>query len=275
MVEGVVAALVAHLCAFGGGGQGVSCAVSGGQRDAVAVARHGFQAGRKCIRLRVSPGGRGCPLQPLRRLQQPGARFGAVAAPDVLGVARHGNGRKDADDGDHDHDLDKGKALVRFMHKLTSLYNRAKLDYILEKEIKYKKRYETSLSLIIADIDFFKNINDTYGHIVGDIILKEFADILSKNIRETDYVGRWGGEEFLFIFPQTKDSDAHIVTENLRKIIEKHNFYNNIKITASFGINECKDENPTKCVSKADKALYEAKNSNRNCVKIFNTQEKV
>ena len=78
-----------------------------------------------------------------------------------------------------------------------------------------------------------------------------------------------GGEEFLFIFPQTNDSDAHIITENLRKIIEEHNFYNNIKVTASFGINECKDDNPTKCVSKADKALYKAKNSNRNCVKVF------
>jgi polar amino acid transport system substrate-binding protein len=157
--------------------------------------------------------------------------------------------------------------------KLTSLYNRAKLDTILEQEIKYKKRYETSLSLIIADIDYFKNINDTYGHVIGDIILKEFAHIISKNIRETDYVGRWGGEEFILIFPQTKDSDAHIITENLRKIIEENNFYNNIKITASFGINECKDDNPTKCVSKADKALYEAKNSNRNCVKVFNITE--
>ncbi|WP_368029384.1 transporter substrate-binding domain-containing protein [Arcobacter sp. s6] len=153
--------------------------------------------------------------------------------------------------------------------KLTSLYNRVKLDSILEKEIKYKKRYETSLSLIITDIDFFKNINDTYGHIVGDIVLKEFADILSKNIRETDYVGRWGGEEFLLIFPQTKDSDAHIITENLRKIIEEHNFYKDIKLTASFGIYECKNQNPTKCLSKADKALYEAKKSNRNCIKIF------
>jgi polar amino acid transport system substrate-binding protein len=159
--------------------------------------------------------------------------------------------------------------------KLTSLFNRAKLDSILDKEIKYKKRYETSLSLVIADIDYFKKINDTYGHVVGDIILKEFADILSKNIREIDYVGRWGGEEFLFIFPQTNDSDAHKITENLRKIIENHNFYKNIKVTASFGINECKDENPTKCISKADKALYEAKNSNRNCVKIFNVNEKV
>ena len=171
--------------------------------------------------------------------------------------------------------LNKELEILSQTDKLTSLYNRAKLDSILEKEIKYKKRYETSLSLIIADIDYFKNINDTYGHVVGDIILKEFADILSKNIRGTDYVGRWGGEEFLFIFPQTNDSDAHKITENLRKIIEEHNFYKNIKVTASFGINECKDENPTKCVSKADKALYEAKNSNRNCVKIFNANEKV
>jgi polar amino acid transport system substrate-binding protein len=153
--------------------------------------------------------------------------------------------------------------------KLTSLYNRAKLDSILEKEIKLSKRYNEPLSLAIVDIDLFKNINDTYGHTVGDIILKEFADILSKNIRETDYVGRWGGEEFLLIFPHTPSQNAQIITENLRAYIEKYHFHNKIKVTASFGIYECKDQNPTKCLSKADKALYEAKNSNRNCVKTF------
>lgn len=156
--------------------------------------------------------------------------------------------------------------------KLTSLYNRAKLDSILEKEIKYKKRYDTQLSLAIVDIDFFKNINDKYGHIVGDIILREFADILSKSIRETDYLGRWGGEEFLLIFPQTTNLEAKIIAENLRKIIEESDFYNKIKITASFGIAECKENNPTKCISNADKALYEAKNSNRNCIKIFKNE---
>ena len=153
--------------------------------------------------------------------------------------------------------------------KLTSLYNRAKLDSILEKEIKLSKRYNEPLSLAIVDIDLFKNINDTYGHTVGDIILKEFADILSKNIRETDYVGRWGGEEFLLIFPHTQSQNAQIITENLRVYIEKYHFHNKIKVTASFGIYECKDQNPTKCLSKADKALYEAKRSTRNCVKTF------
>ena len=165
--------------------------------------------------------------------------------------------------------LNKELEVLSQTDRLTSLYNRGKLDFILEKEIKYKKRYGTSLCLIIADIDLFKNINDIYGHIVGDVILKEFANILSKNIRETDYVGRWGGEEFLLIFPHTNDLEAQIVTENLRKAIEENVFYKKIKITSSFGIYECKDENPTKCVSKADEALYQAKNSNRNCVKVF------
>jgi polar amino acid transport system substrate-binding protein len=153
--------------------------------------------------------------------------------------------------------------------KLTSLYNRTKLDLILEKELKVIKRYNTYLTIAIIDIDFFKNINDIHGHTVGDIILKEFAKILSNNIRETDYVGRWGGEEFLLIFPRTQITNAKIVSEKLRKIVEEYDFFNKIKVTASFGIYECKDENPTKCLSKADKALYEAKNSNRNCVKIF------
>ncbi|MBU0923669.1 transporter substrate-binding domain-containing protein [bacterium] len=153
--------------------------------------------------------------------------------------------------------------------KLTSLYNRTKLDSLLEKEIKYSQRYNAPLTLAIVDIDLFKNINDTYGHTIGDVILKEFANILSKNIRETDYVGRWGGEEFLLIFSHTPSQNAQIIAENLRKIIEEYDFSNKIKLTASFGIYECKDQNPTKCLSKADKALYEAKNSSRNCVRVF------
>jgi polar amino acid transport system substrate-binding protein len=165
--------------------------------------------------------------------------------------------------------LNKELEILSQTDKLTSLYNRTKLDSILEKEIKLSKRYNFPLTIAIVDIDFFKNINDTYGHTIGDIILKEFSNILLRNIRETDYLGRWGGEEFLLIFPQTQDKNAYIITENLRKIIEKYNFSNNIKVTASFGIYECKEQNPTKCLSKADNALYEAKNSSRNCVKIF------
>ena len=165
--------------------------------------------------------------------------------------------------------LNKELEILSQTDKLTSLYNRAKLDSILEKEIKLSKRYELPLSLAIVDIDFFKSINDTYGHTVGDLILKEFSSILSNNIRETDYLGRWGGEEFLLIFPHTQSEDAKTITENLRNIIENYQFSNSIKMTASFGVYECKELNPTKCLSNADKALYEAKNSNRNCVKIF------
>ncbi len=153
--------------------------------------------------------------------------------------------------------------------KLTSIFNRTKLDSILEKELNVFKRYKEPLSLIIADIDFFKNINDTYGHTTGDIILKEFSQILSKNIRETDYIGRWGGEEFLIILPKAKENNALITAENLRVAVENFHFHHNIRITASFGVYECKEVDPTKCISKADKALYKAKNSNRNCVKAY------
>ena len=153
--------------------------------------------------------------------------------------------------------------------KLTSLYNRAKLDSILENEMKIIKRYKDYASLAIIDIDHFKNINDTYGHNVGDIILKELANILKENIRETDFVGRWGGEEFLVILPRTNERNAVITAENLRKTIENHKFHNNIKVTASFGVCECKTNNPIKCLIHADKALYNAKNSNRNCVRTY------
>ena len=151
--------------------------------------------------------------------------------------------------------------------KLTSLYNRAKLDSIIEDEMKIIKRYKEFTSLVIIDIDHFKIINDTHGHNVGDIILKELAKILKENIRETDFVGRWGGEEFLIILPKTNERNAVITAENLRKTIENHKFHNNIKVTASFGVCECKTNNPTKCLINADRALYNAKNSNRNCVR--------
>uniref|UniRef100_UPI00404775C4 GGDEF domain-containing protein n=1 Tax=Aliarcobacter sp. TaxID=2321116 RepID=UPI00404775C4 len=166
--------------------------------------------------------------------------------------------------------INKELEILSQTDKLTSIYNRAKLDSILENELKMTKRYKEPTSLILIDIDFFKKINDTQGHTIGDIILKEFSSILSKNIRETDSIGRWGGEEFLIILPHTKLNNALLIAENLRILIETNKFYNNQKVTASFGVYECKNSNPTKCLSKADKALYEAKNSNRNCVKAFN-----
>ncbi|SKB59701.1 diguanylate cyclase [Malaciobacter marinus] len=165
--------------------------------------------------------------------------------------------------------LNKKLEKISQTDKLTSLYNRTKLDMILEFEFKNKKRYEKPLSIIIIDIDHFKKINDTYGHLVGDKILVEFSNIIKANIRETDFIGRWGGEEFLVVLPFTKEKDAYNLASKLRKLIAKKPLYKNINVTASFGVVECKDSDCNKALLNADKALYEAKNSNRNCVKVF------
>ncbi len=165
--------------------------------------------------------------------------------------------------------LNKKLEKLSVTDKLTKINNRAKLDSILDKELKIKKRYRQALSIIILDIDYFKSINDRYGHICGDRILQEVATILKSNIRETDSIGRWGGEEFLIILPHTKENEAITLAENLRKIIENSHFYKNIKIAASFGVYECNNFNILKCIENADKALYFAKNSNRNCVKSY------
>lgn len=153
--------------------------------------------------------------------------------------------------------------------KLTSIYNRAKLDMLLDMEFKNKKRYKKPLSLILADIDYFKKINDTYGHLIGDKILIEFSQILQKNIRETDFLGRWGGEEFLIIIPFSNEEEAMIQAEHLRNKIQNHLFTHNIKITASFGVYEVKNIPINKALSNVDKALYSAKKANRNCVKVY------
>ncbi|WP_419776925.1 transporter substrate-binding domain-containing diguanylate cyclase [Malaciobacter marinus] len=165
--------------------------------------------------------------------------------------------------------LNKKLEKISQTDKLTSLYNRTKLDMILEFEFKNKKRYKKPLSIIIIDIDHFKQINDTYGHLVGDKILIEFSNILKANIRETDFIGRWGGEEFLVVLPFSKEEDAYNLASKLRKLIAKKPLYKNINVTASFGVVECKDSDCNKALLNADKALYEAKNSNRNCVKVF------
>ncbi|WP_417328478.1 diguanylate cyclase [Halarcobacter sp.] len=153
--------------------------------------------------------------------------------------------------------------------KLTNVYNRFKLDSLIEEEINRRKRYGQELSIVLIDIDFFKKINDVHGHLSGDKILQEFSKTIKRNLRETDHFGRWGGEEFLIILPNTNAKEAYILAEKLRKTIETAKFYKDIKVTASFGIAQCEDIDSNKCLNNVDKALYEAKNSNRNCVKIY------
>lgn len=149
--------------------------------------------------------------------------------------------------------------------KLTQLPNRLKLDQQFQRNINLCRRYNNQLSIILIDIDHFKQVNDDFGHQIGDQVLIEFADILKLNIRETDTVGRWGGEEFLVLCPSTENSDALNFAEKLRGLIFKHKFKTIDNKTASFGVTTyLTNDNEDSMISRADKALYKAKENGRN-----------
>ncbi len=153
--------------------------------------------------------------------------------------------------------------------QLTGLCNRYKINETLSNEKNRNSRFGTYFSIILIDIDDFKMINDNYGHLTGDSMLVEFAKILSSNSRVTDIVGRWGGEEFIIILPQTKKHDAAIVAENLKEKISSCSFSTVGKQSASFGIAECtSNEDIKSIIKKADNALYEAKRTGKNRVCI-------
>jgi two-component system cell cycle response regulator len=151
---------------------------------------------------------------------------------------------------------------------LTGLYNRNFLNEVLNKKIKEAKRYNFPLSLAMLDIDFFKKINDTYGHLTGDCVLKELALLLKHHFRESDIIARYGGEEFVIIMPFSDLKNACKRIDNLRKNIEKYNFCNSgLKVTISAGVEEYnfKDDMDT-FIDKADKKLYVSKTEGRNRV---------
>lgn len=156
---------------------------------------------------------------------------------------------------------------------LTGLYNRRYFDTTVEREFLRSKRYGGNLTIAIMDIDFFKKINDTYGHLCGDYILKEAAYLIQDNFRKTDIVFRYGGEEFVVLLTETSLEQAIIPLERLGKTIEEYNFnYNKtpIKITISIGVAQNTTETVNEVLMNADKALYEAKNSGRNRIEVYN-----
>ncbi len=153
--------------------------------------------------------------------------------------------------------------------RLTGLYNRLKLDELFAYYLSIAKRHQTPLSIILLDIDKFKLVNDTYGHQVGDSLLQCIAKLLKTNVRFEDAVGRWGGEEFLILLPETNAADACILAEKLRGLIATENFAYAGNRTASFGVatyHLADDE--TSMVARADEALYRAKEKGRNRVEI-------
>lgn len=154
---------------------------------------------------------------------------------------------------------------------LTRLYNRRHFENNFEREFARSKRYGSPLSVAIIDIDFFKKINDTYGHLCGDYVLKEVAYNMVNNFRQTDFVFRYGGEEFAVILTETPDENAKVPLERLRKLIENTKFsFNgeNIKVTVSIGVSSnINCDIAWNMFEVADKALYEAKGSGRNQVR--------
>jgi len=150
---------------------------------------------------------------------------------------------------------------------LTGIYNRYKINQIIDDEIARTKRYHETFALIMFDIDHFKEINDTYGHDVGDIVLQELSNIILSCIRESDTFGRWGGEEFMLITPKISLDDAIKLAEKLRKTIENHVFTKIQNLTVSIGVALFdKDSDKEEKLKEVDDALYKSKKNGRNQV---------
>ncbi|UCN00773.1 diguanylate cyclase [Sulfurimonas sp. SWIR-19] len=152
---------------------------------------------------------------------------------------------------------------------LTEIYNRYKIDEAINLHIERYKRYREPFCILMFDIDFFKKVNDTYGHDVGDRVLKALSRLVLTHIRKTDIFGRWGGEEFVIILENTSREKAVHIAEKLRKRVEAYSIDKKYKITISIGVTEYSEpETREELVKKADEALYKAKQNGRNQVVV-------
>ena len=170
------------------------------------------------------------------------------------------------------------KELLRLstMDPLTGIYNRAKFDEELNQWIDFSNRYENPLSMVIIDIDNFKQINDNFGHLIGDDILRNIAATIKMEIRNTDIFARWGGDEFLILLPNTDIMQAMEMSERIRMCIQTNKYDNVESITCSFGLVTLnKEENSESLLQRADIFLYDAKRCGKNAVisEVVNTVE--
>ncbi|MBM4779236.1 MAG: GGDEF domain-containing protein [Archangiaceae bacterium] len=154
---------------------------------------------------------------------------------------------------------------------LTQINNRRFFDEAIEREISRSRRYNRTLSLVLIDVDHFKRINDTFGHLAGDAVLKEVASAIKKRIRKEDLLARYGGEEFAVLTPEVDQKGALAMAEKVRKVVEKHEFNfdaERIPVTISCGVSTLgkKGDGAEALVQRADEKLYEAKEAGRNQV---------
>jgi diguanylate cyclase len=152
---------------------------------------------------------------------------------------------------------------------LTQVSNRFRFDQVLEHSVALSERYAHPLSLMIVDIDHFKSVNDTYGHLVGDDVLKKIAKILSEGIRKSDLIARWGGEEFVILLPESELSSAAKLAEALRVKVAESDFTPVEKVTCSIGVVQWSmGDSSDELLKRVDEKLYQAKNSGRNKVRF-------
>jgi len=163
--------------------------------------------------------------------------------------------------------LEKELENLATIDKLTSIFNRYKIDMALNEQIEIAHRYNRPMSVIFFDIDHFKRVNDKYGHKTGDLVLIELVKLISQNIRKSDIFGRWGGEEFLIILPETTLIQAVKLAEKLRKTVEEYDFEEIPSINISIGVTQLqKGDNITSLITRVDKFLYKSKENGRNKV---------
>ncbi len=160
---------------------------------------------------------------------------------------------------------------------LTQVRNRAYIDRKLKNLTANKHEYPKGIGFIMADCDFFKNINDTYGHQAGDIVLKGVAQAISRTVKNIDTVGRFGGEEFCIILPNTHLDETILAADRIRKNVERTYFNfddNDVNITISLGVTHTVSDDqltPSDLIALADVALYQAKDNGRNRVEVSKT----
>ncbi len=162
---------------------------------------------------------------------------------------------------------------------LTQLYNRRYFFERFNQEVERAKRYQRPLSCLILDIDYFKQVNDTYGHLSGDQVLIDIAQILKNNCRQSDLVGRYGGEELIILLPETESTGAMIIADRIRERIEQHQTVDGrgeiIRVTVSMGVVSlpgpelAKLDKNERIVQYADDALLRAKKDGRNRIEIY------
>jgi len=164
--------------------------------------------------------------------------------------------------------LSKKLSTMAYTDSLTHIYNRLHFAHFLDVEIDKVRRYGGTFSIIFFDLDHFKRVNDTYGHLIGDEVLEQITKIVSSANRNADIFARYGGEEFIILTPSTDINGAFIHAERLRGDIEKFEFKTIGHITSSFGVTEFKADTDSveELLDRVDKALYQAKDFGRNRV---------